>query len=199
MLDKEVTAIIIPHRLKGVAQVFIEIEDLTKEPLHFRHIFPMGEILLAHEDATLSEPVGTDFILTHDDRSLHIDGSVETGIRCTCSRCLKQFSRHLTAPFDLSYLPQPKVPREGEEIELRYEDMEVGFYDGVRLDVNLMVLEQIELALPMKFVCCEECKGLCYKCGADLNEGQCRCDNTEMDSRLRALLQFRNKPDEAEK
>lgn len=195
MLDKGVTAIIIPHRLKGVAQVFIEIEDLTKEPLYFRHLFPLGEILLAHEDATLSEPVGTNFVLTHADLNLHIDGTVETGIRCTCSRCLKEFSRHLSADFDLSYRPQPKAAREGEEIELKYEDMEVGFYDGVKLDVNLMVLEQIELALPMKFVCREDCKGLCYKCGADLNEGSCRCDNTEMDSRLGALLQFKKKPD----
>ena len=178
--------------------MFIEIEDLTKEPLHFRHLFPMGEILLAHEDATLSEPVDTNFVLTHNDLSLHVDGTVETGIRFTCSRCLKDFSRHLSAPFDLSYLPQPRVTPEGEEIELKYEDMEVGFYDGVRLDVNLMVLEQIELALPMKFVCREDCKGLCYKCGADLNEGLCRCDTTEMDSRLGALLQFKKKPGETE-
>ena len=179
--------------------MFIEIEDLTKEPLHFQHLFSLGEILLAHEDATLSEPVGTNFVLTHKDRNLHIDGTVETGIRYTCSRCLKEFSRHLTVPFDLSYLPQPKVTREGEEMELKYEDMEVGFYDGVRLDVNLMVLEQIELALPMKFVCREDCKGLCYKCGADLNEAACQCDETEMDSRLGALLQFKKKLDEAEK
>ena len=173
--------------------MFIEIEDLTEEPLVFHHVYPVGEILLGHQDASLNEPVGVDFVLTHKERDLRIDGTVETGVRYTCSRCLKEFSRHLDASFDLSYVPQPKVPREGEEIELKYEDMEVGFYDGVRLDVNLMALEQIELALPMKFVCREDCKGLCYKCGADLNEGTCRCDGTEVDSRLGALLQFKKK------
>lgn len=178
--------------------MFIEIEGLTKEPLCFHHVYPMGEILLAHEDAALNEPVDADFILTHEDRNLHVGGTVETGIRYTCSRCLKDFSRHLSAPFDLSYLPQPRVTREGEEFELKYEDMEVGFYDGVRLDVNLIVLEQIESALPMKFICREDCRGLCCKCGADLNEAACRCDTTEMDSRLGALLQFRKKLDETE-
>ena len=179
--------------------MFIEIEDLTKEPLCFHHVYAMGEISLAHEDATLNEPVDADFVLTCEDLNLHVDGAVETGIRYTCSRCLKEFSRHLSAPFKLAYLPQPKVKREGEEFELKYEDMEVGFYDGVRLDVNLMVLEQIELALPMKFVCREDCRGLCYKCGADLNEEACRCDTTDMDSRLGALLQFKKKFEGTEK
>jgi uncharacterized protein len=175
--------------------VFIEIEDLTDEPLIFHHVFPEGEILLAHEDAALNEPVNTDFVLTHRGRDLQVDGTVETGIRYICSRCLKEFSRHLSSSFDLSYAPQPRVERENDEIALKYEDMEVGFYDGVRLDVNLMALEQIELSLPMKFVCREDCKGLCYKCGADLNEGGCRCDTTEMDSRLGELLKFKKKPE----
>ena len=178
--------------------MFIEIEDLTDEPLYFHHRYPIGEIQLAHGDAALNEPVGIDFVLTHKDRGLHVDGTVESGIRCICSRCLKEFSHHLSAEFDLSYLPQPKTTREGDEIELKYEDMEVGFYDGVRLDVNLMALEQIELALPMKFICREDCKGLCYRCGADLNEGACRCEATETDSRFTALLDFKKKLEERE-
>jgi uncharacterized protein len=71
--------------------------------------------------------------------------------------------------------------------------MEVAFYDGVALDVNLMILEQIELAMPMSFVCREDCKGLCYKCGADLNEGVCLCKKEETDSRLSVLLEFKQK------
>ena len=73
--------------------------------------------------------------------------------------------------------------------------MEVAYYDGIALDVDQMILEQIELAMPMKFVCREDCKGLCYKCGADLNEGACLCKGEETDSRLSALLEFRKKAD----
>ena len=173
--------------------MFIEIEDLKSEPLHVHHVFPMGDIRFSHEDATLDEPVTADFVLSHKDRDLHVDGNVETSIRFRCSRCTKEFSRPFEASFDLSYLPQPKWTNEDAEIELRYEDMEVAYYDGVAFDVDLMILEQIELAIPMKFVCREDCKGLCYKCGADLNDGACLCKNENLDSRLSVLLDFQKK------
>jgi len=173
--------------------VFIEVEDLKQETLHVRHVFPIGEIKFLHADAALDEPVATDFVLTHKDRDLRVDGKVETQISFRCSRCIKEFSRPFAASFDLIYLPQPKWTSEDAEIELKYEDMDVAYYDGVALDVNLMILEQIELAMPMKFVCREDCKGLCYKCGADLNEGACLCKSEETDSRLSVLLEFRQK------
>jgi len=173
--------------------VFIEIEDLRDEPLHVHHTYAVGELGFERQDAALAEPVAADFVLTHEDRDLHIDGSVDTALRCRCARCTSEFVRHVSAHFDLSYMPQPKGRKENEEIELKYEEMDVAFYDGVRLDVDLMVAEQIELSLPMKFVCREECKGLCYRCGRDLNEGPCGCVAEGPDPRLSALLEFRKK------
>lgn len=173
--------------------MFIEIDELKEEPLHFQHAYAAGELAFEHEDATLAEPVVVDFILTHDDRDLRLGGTVDTALLCKCSRCLSEFSRGLSAGFDLCYLPQPKWKQEGVEIELKYEDMEVGFYDGIRLDVDLMVLEQIELSIPMRFICKEDCRGLCYRCGRNLNEGDCGCDLREPDSRLSVLLEFRKK------
>ncbi len=176
--------------------MFIEIEDLEQEPLHVHHRYKVEEIQFLHEDVALSEPVSTDFVLTHKDRDLRIEGSLETALRFKCSRCVKEFSRRFTANFDLFYLPQPDWKNKGDEIELKYEDMGVAYYDGIRFDVDLMVLEQIELGMPMKFVCREDCKGLCYRCGADLNESQCSCPKAEVDARLSVLLEFRKKKEE---
>ena len=176
--------------------MFIEVQDLKQEPLYFRHVFPIGEIKFVHEDAVLSEPVATDFVLTHKDRDLRVEGTVETSIRFRCSRCTKEFSKSFAASYDLTYLPQPKWTGKDSEVELKYEDMDIAYHDGVAFDVDLMVLEQIELAMPMKFVCREDCKGLCYKCGADLNEGACLCKNEETDSRLSVLLDFKNRKTE---
>jgi uncharacterized protein len=175
--------------------VFIEIEDLKQEPLHVHHVFPAGEIKFLHEDAALDKAVTADFVLSHKDRDLHLEGTVETSVRFRCSRCTKEFSRPIAAGFDLSYLPQPKWTNGNAEIELRYEDMEVAYYDGITFDVDLMVLEQIELAIPMKFICRDDCRGLCYKCGADLNDGSCLCKNEDVDSRLSVLLDFKKKMD----
>ena len=179
--------------------MFIEIEDLKPEPLHVHHVYSIREIHFSHEDAALNAPVATDFVLTHKDRDLRVDGTFKTVIRFTCSRCTKKFSRSLAARFDLCYQPQPKWSKEDTEIELRYEDMDVAYYDGIALDVDLMVLEQIELAMPMKFVCQEDCKGLCYRCGADLNEGACLCRNEKIDPRLSVLLDFQKKRQEMDK
>lgn len=172
--------------------MFIEIERLTQEPLHVQHSYAVGELPFKHDDAALEEPVATDFILTHKGKNLHIDGSVQTAIRYQCSRCLKEYSSRVEARFDLSYMPQSDW-KPDEEIELKYEDMEVGYYDGIALDVDLMVLEQIELEMPMKFVCREDCRGLCPSCGADWNEGPCSCKVDATDSRLAVLREFRSK------
>jgi uncharacterized protein len=175
--------------------VFIEIEDLKEEPLHVKHVYGAGEIRLDHEDAALIKPVAVDFVLMHKERDLRVDGRIETAIGFKCSRCVRESILPLSATYDLFYLPQPEWKSDNAEIELRYEEMEVGFYDGSRFDVDLMILEQIELAIPMKLLCREECRGLCYFCGADLNEGPCACNKQETDSRLAVLLDFRKKMD----
>ena len=172
--------------------MFIEIADLEDKPLHIMNVYREGELPFLNEHAALEEPVSVDFTLTHDELDLRLGGFVETSIRYTCARCLKQLSRRLSTSFDLLYLPQPGGGPD-EEIELKYEDMDVGFYDGVRLDVDLMVLEQIELAIPMRFICREDCRGLCHRCGADLNERTCGCPRDEPDPRLGVLREFRRK------
>ncbi len=173
--------------------MFIEIKDLKEEPLQVNHVYEMGQLRLAHEDAVLSEPVCADFTLRHKDRELHIDGTVQSAILHKCSRCLKEFARPLAMNYSLFYLPQPKGIRADEEISLKYEEMDIAYYDGIRFDVDLMILEQIELSMPMKFICRDNCAGLCYVCGADLNEGNCGCKKEEQDSRFAALLEFRKK------
>ena len=71
--------------------MFIEIEDLKTEPLHVRHIFPVEEIPFSHEDASLDEPVTADFILSHRDRDLRIDGTVNTAIARGCRLAAESF------------------------------------------------------------------------------------------------------------
>lgn len=172
--------------------MFIEIEQLKPEPLHLYHEYAIGELVLGRDDASVADVVVLDAVLTHRERDLRVRGTVRTAVRYQCSRCLREVIRPLEARFDLPYAPHPEGA-EDEEFELKYEDMDVGFYDGIRFDVDLLVLEQIELSVPMKFICREDCRGLCPGCGADLNEGQCRCAQGETDSRLAVLREFRSK------
>ncbi len=175
--------------------MFIEIEDLGPEPLCVEHSYGVDALGFDHDDAALDRPVSARFTLTHKEKDLRVEGRVETGIRYSCARCLGEFVRLLATDFELQYLPQPEGMAGDEEIELSDGDLNIGFYDGVRLDVDLMVLEQIELALPMKFICRDDCKGLCPKCGTDLNTRSCGCIRDEADSRLDVLREFRKRMD----
>jgi uncharacterized protein len=176
--------------------VFIEIEDLKPEPLHVHHTYAVGELPFEYQGTELNEPVSTEFLLTHKEKNLRIGGTLQTGLRYTCSRCLKQAERHLATSFDLFYMPHPADVHTGEEIELKDADMDVGFYDGMRFDVDGMIVEQIMLSIPMRYVCSEECKGLCFSCGADLNEGPCPCKQDEPATRFAVLKEFRKRMDE---
>ena len=59
----------------------------------------------------------------------------------------------------------------------------------LRFNLDELISEDIFLDLPSKFLCAEDCKGICPKCGADLNEGSCSCEK-EVDPRLAALKQL---------
>ena len=69
--------------------MFIEIERLTSEPLYVRHVYGIDELQFKHDDAFLEEPVSTDFVLTHNNKDLRVQGTIQTAIRYSCSRCLK--------------------------------------------------------------------------------------------------------------
>ena len=170
--------------------MFIEIEDLEEKPLHVRHLFPINEIRFSHKDARLETPVVIDFTLIPFGKELRVKGVLKTSVACRCSRCMKEFVRQFEENFDLSYSPPPEWDDGAAEVELKYEDMDIGYYDGIRFDVNALALERIELAMPMQYVCRDDCKGLCYKCGADLNEEMCLCKE-DPDVRLSALLEFK--------
>ena len=57
----------------------------------------------------------------------------------------------------------------------------------MRLEVDELVYSEVILNLPSKHLCREDCKGLCQKCGKNLNEGSCDCDLSEPDPRLEKL------------
>ena len=57
--------------------------------------------------------------------------------------------------------------------------------------ISEIVRESILAALPMKILCRDDCRGLCLKCGQNLNRGQCDCDTTEIDPRLAILAKLK--------
>lgn len=110
-----------------------------------------------------------------------------------CRRCLRAVA--LDEPVDLvrTWVPEPTQPstpkRHDAESEGSFDpalaDEET--YAGKEIDLTGAVREQILLQIPAPPLCAEDCKGLCPKCGKDLNEGDCGCDRAVMDPRWTAL------------
>lgn len=72
-------------------------------------------------------------------------------------------------------MSSPPQDPDQNEIELSEEDMAVRFITGGEIDIDDIVIEQIYLSLPIKFLCSEGCHGLCPRCGTNLNQGECGC------------------------
>ena len=102
--------------------------------------------------------------------------SVKTRLRHTCSRCLDQFEKDLEIEIEELI---SKNEQEDESI--------ITLEEGDVLDIRDVVLNDIYLALPLKTLCKEDCKGLCHNCGANLNLGQCSCIQEDVDLRFSAL------------
>jgi uncharacterized protein len=106
---------------------------------------------------------------------MRVRGEIRTSISAACDRCLNDVSLAVEIPFDLVYTPGDSG-RESSEIELHGSDLDFAFYENDEINIDELVLEQIELSLPSRFLCREDCRGLCSQCGADLNQEQCNCE-----------------------
>ena len=64
---------------------------------------------------------------------------------------------------------------------------------GTSLDVDQLIFGEILVSWPMKVLCREDCKGICKRCGANLNLSECQCPKTEPDPRMAAIQDIFNK------
>ena len=78
------------------------------------------------------------------------------------------------------------------ETELHENDLEFSYYENDELDTDQLIREQLELALPARVLCREDCRGLCAQCGTNLNLETCQC-TAPVDPRWQALAELKDK------
>ncbi|HKI79320.1 MAG TPA: DUF177 domain-containing protein [Ignavibacteriaceae bacterium] len=104
-----------------------------------------------------------------------------------CDRCGIEFGSPVNSKYQMVYLFGNR-PDGAEDANLTYL-----FPDADKIDISNDVRDYALLAIPMKKLCKEDCKGLCPKCGKNLNEGNCNCSNDETDPRWKPLMELKNK------
>ena len=121
-----------------------------------------------------------------DGNGYRLTGRIRSVLKVPCCRCLEGYRQPVNIECNLLYVPFNQNKDTGER-EVETEDLSTSFYTDQLLDLGQLVGEQFHLSLPMKPLCGESCKGLCQKCGVNLNQGSCACDRTWRDPRWSAL------------
>jgi uncharacterized protein len=137
-------------------------------------------------------PVHLAFEISKDGRQFRLVGRVASSLALACSRCLDDMTVPVDLPFDLLYLPHQENAGV-EEVEVEDDDLTTAFYRDEEIDLGQLVLEQFYLALPMKPLCRESCRGLCPSCGTNLNTATCSCVQEWTDPRLEGLKALRDR------
>jgi len=133
------------------------------------------------------------------EENVTLDGRVNFTSHNACDRCLEEFSassdRHLHAVLIPARVEKRKKRHETEEVQLVQEDLEFGLYEGDRFDLAEIIKENMVLDEAMVHLCREDCKGLCQRCGRNLNNGSCDCVEKHGDPRWAALRGAKVPPD----
>ena len=119
------------------------------------------------------------------DKKLLIEADAAFTLLIPCDRCLEEVRVPLS--YQVSRMVDLNEEKEEEEPE------EQAYIDGYTLDVDALVRDELFVHMPMKVLCRSDCKGICNRCGANLNHGTCGCDVTELDPRMAVIRDiFRN-------
>jgi len=117
---------------------------------------------------------------------IRLVGDFSTSLELNCARCLEVVVRDIAKPFDLLYRPQG-ADAGRDELTVTQAEADIGYYKGDGLLLEDVLREQVLLAVPIKVVCSDECKGLCPRCGRNLNHEDCTCAEPVPDPRWGAL------------
>ncbi len=129
-------------------------------------------------------------------KDVDLKGTLDYTMHTECDRCLKAVvhGQHLALKTHLSPLfenrRQALVDDDGEIVK---DDEEFSYYEGSSFELDVLVSELLLLNQPMKLLCSEACKGLCQRCGKDLNEGPCECRAQQPNIRWAALKDLKIK------
>ena len=126
------------------------------------------------------EPVEVDGVVGNSADVLELSLRARTMLDCTCDRCAKAFRREKEVSYDC-LLAGEKQNEENDDIVLLEQ--------GEFVDAEDLARTAFILGMDTKTLCSEDCKGLCPRCGADLNLGPCSCKK-EVDPRLAVLAKL---------
>jgi uncharacterized protein len=180
--------------------MFLDIKDLEVRPREFEEEFQPGVIDLG-EDIRQCTPLKAsgraELVEEHHGKreviqDIRLRGRLSAGLELQCARCLAPVPQDVSRQFELLYRPLG-ADAGRDELSVTDAEAEIGYYQGEGVLLEDVLREQVLLALPLKTICQENCKGLCPQCGKNLNQEQCSCTVAVEDPRWEALKDIRSR------
>lgn len=180
--------------------MYIRLQDLEIRKLEFREEYAPDAIDLGGDTRQIA-PLRTQgrAEVVHEHHGgkeivsdIRLVGNLSTRLEVNCARCLDPVTHEIASEFDLLYRPLGS-DRRADDVSISEAETEIGYYDGEGLLLEDVLREQVLLALPLKSVCSEECKGMCPHCGRKQTEGACNCQQEIKDPRWDALNEIKKR------
>lgn len=180
--------------------MLITLLDLEREPVSFELRFPPGAIDYG-EEATQTSDLAVKGLaeMLREHRGpkevvadIRLRAQWSGAFEVPCARCLDPVRHNLRGEFDLLFRPLG-VDGGPSERELGTPETEIGYYQEGGLVLEDVLREQVLLTLPVRTLCRVDCKGLCPRCGRNLNNETCTCEGAPTDERWSVLSDLRSR------
>ncbi|HEX5043992.1 MAG TPA: DUF177 domain-containing protein [Candidatus Polarisedimenticolaceae bacterium] len=171
--------------------MFLDIQKIPAEGQRFDQVLKLPPLTAPGGETLRPEGVRLRGTATPGGRGVDLRAHLDAELTLTCGRCLDAVPFSLSTDVNLILVPELAEPEAGGEIEVTDDNAALFACPEGRADLGALATEQIYLALPLKALCTETCKGLCPQCGQNRNRVACDCRGDEIDPRLAPLLQFK--------
>ncbi|MFQ6113039.1 MAG: DUF177 domain-containing protein [bacterium] len=158
-----------------------------KNGIHTFEIITSRDALNLKDNEIFVNEIKVKNVIEKKDNNIFVNVHIETHANYVCDKCLANFENELLEDFALLYKLERDLTKYYDHDYHEEEGVRFINPNSVEIDLTADVRESLLLAIPMKVVCSEDCKGLCRTCGTNLNEEMCQCVQEEHDPRWEPL------------
>lgn len=169
----------------------IELESLEGGKGTFAQTYAPVELRLNDSRVSLLEGPAVSGKIRQNGAKVTVTGRTTARAQLECDRCLKPIELLIDSTFELDYVTAEEYQAQ-QAVELTEADLDLSVFDGVEIDIDELVMEELLLAVPDHILCSESCKGICAICGLDKNSSACACETGTIDPRWAELKKLVN-------
>ena len=165
----------------------LDLRTIKGPRVRVRRDFPGGSLDQGGDGQyRVPDTVTLDLDIRKDAAKYRVVARLDAALELGCCRCLEPFRWVVGVDVDVLYLPASDNVGDAD-VQIEESDLSTAYYRDDQIELEQLMNEQFQLALPMKPLCRDDCRGLCAVCGGNRNTTGCRCVERWEDPRLAVL------------